>query len=451
MITTFRAGSFKSLRDVELKLDDVTLLIGWNASGKSNLLEALALLCWSARAPRLSDLPHAIATGQLPIRGNVTDLVESGAGHSVVSLGCDVDEGGDTQGALTEGRVAGRRLGALRLDLSLHISAKDVHVQDEVLRSPSLETDGYKTPLYSAEGDAQQRRLRVTYQNFRRAAKPSILLERDQVCFAQLGSPASLPLQHAESREVLPAAARRVGDALAAVRFLDPDPRAMRGYAFLDESELRPDGANVSAVLRHLDDHGQRESILAFVAELPERPLAGLSFLDTPRNEVMVAIHESFGGERGAAVPAALLSDGTLRVLAIAAALLTAEPGSLVVIEEIDNGVHASRARLLLQQIIRVARQRSVRVLLTTHNPALQDALPEALLPQVALAWRDPGDGRTRVSRLGELEAFPRMIASGPLGQLVSQPAFERMVKQPTEAAATARFFAMLAGESSNG
>ena len=51
----------------------------------------------------------------------------------------------------------------------------------------------------------------------------------------------------------------------------------------------------------------------------------------------MVKLTETFGGS-ATEYDATLLSDGTLRVLAIAAAVLSAPEGSIVVIEEIDNG-----------------------------------------------------------------------------------------------------------------
>ena len=38
------------------------------------------------------------------------------------------------------------------------------------------------------------------------------------------------------------------------------------------------------------------------------------------------------------------MSDGTLRFIAIVVALLTAAPHSLLLIEEVDNGLHPSRA-----------------------------------------------------------------------------------------------------------
>ena len=65
-------------------------------------------------------------------------------------------------------------------------------------------------------------------------------------------------------------------------------------------------------------------------------------------NDVMVALQEGFGS--ASPTPASILSDGTLRVLSIGAALFSAPAGSMVVIEEVDNGLHPSRAKRLVEQ-----------------------------------------------------------------------------------------------------
>lgn len=105
----------------------------------------------------------------------------------------------------------------------------------------------------------------------------------------------------------------------------------------------------------------------------------------------MVQLTESFGG-KDCVWDIPVLSDGTLRVLAVAAALLSAPEGSLVIIEEIDNGVHPSRAGMLLENIQRVAESRGVRVLVTTHNPELMDALPSQA--EKPLRSSNPVDGK---------------------------------------------------------
>ena len=118
-------------------------------------------------------------------------------------------------------------------------------------------------------------------------------------------------------------------------------------------------------------------------------------------------------------------------MLAIAAAMLSATEGSLVVIEEIDNGVHLSRAKQLLEPIQTIATKRNLRVLLSTHNPALMDALPDRALRDVVFCFRDPTTGDSRLSRLGDLDEFPGLASQGPLGYLVTAGIVDRAVKSP--------------------
>ena len=47
MITRLRVKNFKALRDVEVQLTPIHVLIGPNDSGKTSILDALAALCRS--------------------------------------------------------------------------------------------------------------------------------------------------------------------------------------------------------------------------------------------------------------------------------------------------------------------------------------------------------------------------------------------------------------------
>ncbi|WP_233258439.1 AAA family ATPase [[Phormidium] sp. ETS-05] len=144
----------------------------------------------------------------------------------------------------------------------------------------------------------------------------------------------------------------------------------------------------------------------------------------------MVRLTETFGNTQRHC-EAALLSDGTLRVLAIVAAMLWAPEGSLVAIEEIDNGVHPSRAQHLLASIRDIAQRRQLRVLLSTHNPALMDALPDAALGDVVFCLRNPEQGDSRLVRLGDINEFPALVSQGSLGQLVTAGVVDRFIKSP--------------------
>ncbi|MDQ2769930.1 MAG: ATP-binding protein [Bacteroidota bacterium] len=211
--------------------------------------------------------------------------------------------------------------------------------------------------------------------------------------------------------------------------FLDLNPKAMVGYSFIIDKNLRPDGSNLSSVLFDICvTQGRKQEVLNFIGELPEQAIADVVFLEGPRQEVMVQLVETFG-QQETRREAPLLSDGTLRVLAIAAALLSAPTGGLVVVEEIDNGVHPNRAKQLLHNILTASKANSLRVLLTSHNPALLDALPRESVPNVVCCYRDPEQGDSRLIRLSELTDYPELVASGPLGQLMTQGLLDRYLK----------------------
>ena len=124
---------------------------------------------------------------------------------------------------------------------------------------------------------------------------------------------------------------------------------------------------------------------------------------------------------------------GALRVLAIAAAVLAAPENSVVAIEEIDNGVHPSRAERLLNRLSSIAEDRNLRILIGSHNPALLDALPMEAIPNVVFCYRDPKNGSSRLIRLEDIENYPGLVAQGPVGDLMTRGIIDRFAKDDTD------------------
>ena len=60
---------FKSYREATLHLAPLTLLVGANASGKSNAIEAIRILAWLARGQRLDAITSSVQTSDVGIRG----------------------------------------------------------------------------------------------------------------------------------------------------------------------------------------------------------------------------------------------------------------------------------------------------------------------------------------------------------------------------------------------
>lgn len=411
MLASFTVESFKSYEQATLPLAPLTVLVGANAAGKSNLIEAMQLLAWLASGRRLADLSAAMKSGEVAIRGRLADLPLHGG--TAVTLGCTLPEQADAPG--------------LTLRLQLRTDNGGPRIVGEELDASDVPGS---VPYYyriDAPAPSHGSEVSVAYNNFAKGGNnPHIACVDQQAVFTQLLTPARF--EHPMAQQKIPQAALRLQHALSSTLFLDPNPKEMRGYAYADEHALRGDGGNVSSTLRFLCERGDKDRVLAFVRKLPEQDITDLEFLTTPRNEVMIRLTETFGG-RAEARDAAVLSDGTLRVLAVAAAVLSVDEGALVVIEEIDNGVHPSRAKLLLDAIYDIAKARRLRVLLTTHNPALADATPAAAIPDVVANYRDMATGRSSLQRLSDLQDYTALVAQGPLGFLMSSGILNRYLK----------------------
>lgn len=416
MLSDFYLANFKSYIEARLPLNEVTVLIGANASGKSNLIEGLQLLHWLALGRRLSDLVFSVTQKQIAVRGTLDKLVRS-TGEPFV-IGCSTKT----------------KMESFSFSISLLPTPEGMRIRRENLASSSAKTS---MPLYWVErpASAPGNDVWVAYNNFSTGQnKPQIVCTDQQAIFTQLTTPARFEARHRKSQAEIPAAAGALVTTLSKMLFLDPMPVRMRDYSFTVERQLQGDGANVSAVLHNLcQAPGGKEQVLKFIKSLPEQDFGDLAFLKGPRGEVMVQLVETFGGQ-SASREAATLSDGTLRVLAVAAALHSVEEGAMVVIEEIDNGVHPPRAKELIENIQRVARARKLQVLLTTHNPALLDALPADVVPNAVFCYRDPLVGDSKLVKLDEIEDYPSLIAQGPLGELVARGLVDRFAKSTTNA-----------------
>lgn len=411
ILSEFTLANFKSYREGRLPLGSLTVLIGANASGKSNALEGLRFLSWLAQGQKLSSIQYETNSSERVVRGRVSDLCHQG--ESSFSIGCRLDS--------TEWN---------ELSMTLTIRDGELHISSERIDGPTSDR-----PLYELDRPSQGvgTDVDVAYNNFARGRnKPHITCSDQMAIFVQLDSPASFNAKHHQSQQVIPETVREYQRVLENILFLDPVPARMREYSFKTDKRLQGDGTNLSSVLFRLwkGDDSNQQAILDFIQSLPEQAIAGLDFLIGPRDEVMVRLTETFGNT-DRPCEAALLSDGTLRVLAIAAAMLSATEGSLVVIEEIDNGVHPTRAEHLLANIRAIAQRRNLRVLLSTHNPALMDALPDNALGDVVFCFRDPKDGNSRLVRLGDIDEFPGLVSQGPLGRLVTTGVVDRFIKSP--------------------
>ena len=178
---------------------------------------------------------------------------------------------------------------------------------------------------------------------------------------------------------------------LGNMRFLEPSPERMRQPSVPGQTRLGDGGENLPTVLQHIcSDPRRQETLAAWTRELTPMDVLGFHFETGPSGRVHLFLKESNGRK----ISADAASDGTLRFLAILAALLDDAPAGLYVFEEIDNGIHPSRLKLLLELIEGQTRRNGIQVLTTTHSPDLLSMVSDDTFDNTSVICRLPGLGQ---------------------------------------------------------
>ena len=97
--------------------------------------------------------------------------------------------------------------------------------------------------------------------------------------------------------------------------------------------------------------------------------------------------------------------------------------GSLLVIEEVDNGLHPSRSHELVKVLKTLGRLSQIDIVCTTHNPVLIDTLGNEMIPFISYVTRSEESGYSVVSLLEEKHNLAKLMAHGSVGDLMTEDA----------------------------
>ncbi|MEI8323756.1 MAG: AAA family ATPase [Betaproteobacteria bacterium] len=414
MITELQLENWKSYQKASLHIDPLSVLVGTNASGKSNALDALLLLNRVASGAMLTSALKGDGT-QAPVRGGVEWAARQPGSVFALGVVCRADELTDYEYRL-EGRITESRcdLNSEQLTRIKYRPGKD-----GLRKSPAGDIKLLRTDVCIENSPTITARLYNEKQ-----ATPRQLSRANAVLFQLVGQ---------KLRQEIQDGVTEVISSLRDIFILDPIPSHMRRFSPLSD-RLESDAWNVAGVLAALPEEKQKEIeavLTQYASQLPERDIRRV-YAETVgkfNSDAMLYCEEHWLDQGPPpTVDARGMSDGTLRFLAILTALLTRPKASLLVIEEVDNGLHPSRARLLLDMLKAVGTQRGVDVLVTTHNPALLDAMGTDMVPFITVANRDPSTGYSVLTLLEDIAQLPKLLAQGPIGRLSSQGLIEKSI-----------------------
>lgn len=405
MLERLRLRDFKSFADATLAIGGLTVVIGVNASGKSNIRDAFRFLHGVGRGYALAEvIGGRYGEGGYrewaPLRGAATEIVRFGQPQFQIGIEIRTE---------AYGRLLYEIAVAREPDRGRFLLVREcLQTLDASWKSPVFETIGLPE-------DADDLDIRLRAGEGSRGLGRRMAVRRDQPALTQLAHKRGVS---ADLRAMIIG----VVTALSEIRFLDLAADAMRKPAFPGQTVLGESGENLATVLQAIAvDPERKRTLLAWIAELTPLDFSDFVFELDSLGQVVLFLVDA-GGTKVSAFSA---SDGTLRFLAMAAALLADREGGLFFFEEIDNGLHPARMRVLIDLIERRVAQSKIQVVTTTHSPDLLTIVGDATFENTSVVYRPPGSDSSIVRRIVDLPNIADLRAQQGLGRLHASGWFE--------------------------
>jgi predicted ATPase len=407
MIRRVSIDGYKSLRDVNLEPDRLTVVFGPNAAGKSNLFDALRLLGNSVTS---RNLPEAFEQH----RGDpleAFDLTDGGlqallareraAFHMEVDVELDdhivgvvedkirAQRSGLSEDAETVGtpkRRVTERL--LRYGLRVELVPKTgvLRVRDEYLLA-LRQGKGELQPSAARSAFLERHANRLRLRREGQSGRPMEY---------ELGLDCTVVSQPLYAPHYPHVAAFR--EELASWRFHYFEPTSMREESPLKEAtELGISGADLPAFFHTQMVNNERQfdntrKVLKTIIPAVE----GIEIEITEEGKLRLQIREN-----GVSYSAKVTSEGTLRMLGLLAILSPGSRATTVGFEEPENGVHPRRLKIIADLLRNASQHRQI--IVNTHSPLLVDYLAAGRLVRCVKR-----QGHTVFERLDQLPLFQK-------------------------------------------
>lgn len=434
-ISRLQMTNFKNFEDEALHVGPFTVIAGANASGKSNIRDAFRLLHGVGRGYSLADIlggKHGPGGPEVwqPIRGASKEIARFGSdGFSLEVLFGEL---------LSIDFGQAREPSYMNPSYSLTVEASEVRSTEFLVKRESLRNlvGGYVYTSHPGANDPVESQLDENYLLIRMAKAGqqrryghSLRVRTNQPALTQLAEHKHEDL--ADHRRF----AEDVTATLADMRFLDQFPEKMRNPSFPGQAMLGDSGENLPTVLKSIWEDAQLQQTLRdWLRELTPMDVADFEFpADSLSGRIQLVIVEA----NGRRVSGYAASDGTLRFLAMLAALLGPNPSGLYFFEEIENGFHPSRLHLLVELIEQQAAARDIQVITTTHSPQLLSMLSDDAFKCASVVCRSEDSTDAVIRLIHELPNAEELRKSQGLDRLHVSGWFEDAIGFTEEQEAT--------------
>lgn len=412
MFTALSLRDFKSFEDTTFELDSFTLLIGSNASGKSNVRDAMRVLHGVGRGYSVAEiLGEKWAEGGVRVwtgvRGGARQAVRYGVDDHAFEIAASFTVPGPPEKPASI---------PMRYRLTVRVEGSTPEVVGEALYERGkyvYETHPDGEPL----GRGPAARTLKARMRARGGRPPERVFLTDKPLLTQM-------LEPGQTTEMNRHSAYRAQQFLGAMRFLDLDPDAARRSSPRGITTLGDRGDNLSSVLAALAETKETRDVLtSWIRALTPMDAVDLRFEDDLDGNTLAVLIEGSGHE----TPLSSASDGTVRFLAMVAAMLHGSSPGVLFFEELENGIHPHRVNLLLDLIEISVNDSTAQVIASSHSPQLLEHGYSAQNARPVLIARS-ADGASTAWDVKSVNSMTEVIDQDDLSDLMSDGWFEDVV-----------------------
>ncbi len=386
MITEIEVEGFKSLEKVRLKLGGLNLFVGANASGKSNFFDALRVL---------QGIGYGFSVGEIfngKPKGATSEVWDGIRGGSSMAHFMS-----PTSGDRAESQIVFRT--CLKSPSSHH---------------PFVYSIGFSADRGSIEFESSSLGSRSLFNISAETSEWSDFWELRER--QKKGRPALAGNLHAFG----PAEDERQAyvKILSNMQRLTLSSAILRGYGqiFLAD-RMGESGENFASLVKSiLKDPKKKTAYLSWLRQLIPHEAEDVKTLPGALGEPLFALEKG-----GLEFPAPILSDGTLRFAALTAAFFQPDMPDILTIEEIENGIHPSRLRLLVELLKTQSGAEGPQVFATTHSPVVLAWLDESDYETTFFCRRDEETGASIIKPLSEIPRLVELVKKQPLSELFAE------------------------------
>ena len=392
-ITKIEISNFKSFDNQSIHLNDFNLLVGANASGKSNLVQAFQFL---------RDIVNHGLENAISLQGGVEYLRNIKIAQSQ-PLSFRVVMQGESKifwpGRHRESRSFKIHEIDYGFSLKFHTRKFEYTIdQDKMTVRCSIEYEKkLEIPGVKSEPMSGSRKFSIKFSNLDGTLKiasnnPDMDIEPPLLD----GTPIFRNIPYDENALLIESRFAGVYLQLALDGFrntgiYDFDPKLLkRPIPITGPSELEMDGSNLTIVLNNImrSKEDRRIFLNLFRDLLPF--IQDINIERAVDKSIFFRLQEKYAEEDG--LPAFLISDGTVNIIALIIALYFQQK-QVVIIEEPERNVHP----YLISRVMDMFREasRSKQILATTHNPEM---VKQADLENILLITRDD-EGFSRITK----------------------------------------------------